>query len=114
MIKTLRHSIRFLPETKGLKMVLNKYVKEAEQRMPSEFNEPRFEIKEEAGYFLLIDKDYHVSNGIESDIPVCNDIIGILQYFLQWTTGHKYDVKEIECRAMGHPADVFRIKKTDM
>lgn len=111
MVKALRHSVRLLPETKRLKIILTKYIEEAEKRMPGQLNGPRFTLKEDDDFFFIIDKDYHVSNGIRSDQPVCNDIVGILQYLLEWTTGHKYAVEEIECRATGYPADVFKIPK---
>jgi predicted hydrocarbon binding protein len=30
---------------------------------------------------------------------------------VEWITGHPHKVEEIECRAMGHPADVFKVAK---
>lgn len=99
ILKALRHSIRFLPESKQIKAVLSKYISEAEQRMPSPRFTPRFELREEKACFHLVDKDYHLSNGIESCMPVCNDIVGILQHLLEWITGYKYEIEEIECRA---------------
>jgi predicted hydrocarbon binding protein len=47
-----------------------------------------------------------------SSTPVCGHIVGELQYFVEWITGHEHKVEEIECRAAGHPADVFRVEKT--
>ncbi|MBU7009779.1 MAG: hypothetical protein HXS46_03755 [Theionarchaea archaeon] len=35
----------------------------------------------------------------------------MLQALMEWVTGHTHEVEEIECRAMGYSADVFRIAK---
>ncbi|KYK33242.1 MAG: hypothetical protein HXS46_02455 [Theionarchaea archaeon] len=111
ILKVLQLSARILSENQQLHAVLEKYVEEAEKRQPTQLGVPRLTLIEEEKCFLLVDRDYHMSHGVVSDEPVCNDIVGTLQYLVEWITGHPHKVEEIECRAMGNPADVFRISK---
>jgi predicted hydrocarbon binding protein len=69
-------------------------------------------VEEEEDYFLLIYKDHFESDGIISNNPVCGVAEGTLHYVVEWATGHAHEVDEMECRAMGHPTDVFSIWKT--
>ncbi len=46
----------------------------------------------------------------KSNEPVCTFTVGLLQEFLAWNSGGKvFHVEEVECRAEGKPACVFRI-----
>lgn len=111
LAKALRLSTRLVPETKRIQLALQKYADVYDERQPSLTYHPRIEIKEEDEYFLLIDKDNFESEGLSSDVPVCNTCVGRLQYIMEWITGHPHKIEEIECRAMGHPFDIFRISK---
>ncbi len=53
-----------------------------------------------------------VCAGHASDAPMCHMAAGLLAEGIRWLTGKDYEVREIECRAMGAPACVFRISKT--
>jgi predicted hydrocarbon binding protein len=110
--KTLQIASRLVPETKRMYLVLAKWKEDSEKRFPSLLYKNRIELKEEDSYFLLIDKDYPESDGISSETPVCGIYQGMLQSMMEWITGHHHKVEEIECRAMGYPADVFRISKS--
>jgi predicted hydrocarbon binding protein len=72
----------------------------------------QLELQEDRDYFFVIYRDSWESEDVLSSLPVCHVTVGAIEAFLEWATGHVYEVKEIECRAMGHPADVFRISKT--
>jgi predicted hydrocarbon binding protein len=72
------------------------------------------ELREGEDCFFLIEKDWVESEGRSSEIPVCVLTVGIIQQVLEWITGREYAVEEIECRAMGYPADVFRISKVPL
>lgn len=98
----IRRSIRSIPKSKRLPIVLKSYVEECK---------PQFELQEEEDSLLLISRDCPLSQGIESETPVCNEITRALEYSIEWITGQKHEIEEIECRAMGHSADVFRIGK---
>ncbi|MGC1122306.1 MAG: 4-vinyl reductase [Candidatus Methanofastidiosia archaeon] len=69
------------------------------------------ELREGEDCFFLIERDWIESEGKSSEMPVCFLTVGIIQQFLEWITGKEYAVEEIECRAMGYPADVFKISK---
>jgi predicted hydrocarbon binding protein len=112
LARALRVGVRLLPETRRMKLALDKWIEGAEQRFPSQLEESRFEIREEEDYLIFIDRDNVSSSGITSDTPVCGAFVGVLQALMEWVTGHPHDVEEIECRAMGYPADVFQISKT--
>ena len=111
LAKALRLSTRLVPETKRIQLALQKYADIYDERQPSLTYHPRIEVKEEDEYFLLIDKDNFESEGLSSDVPVCNTCVGRLQYIMEWITGHPHHIEEIECRAMGHPFDIFKISK---
>lgn len=103
---------RLLPEIKKMRLSLEHYKEQAEQRVSSSLDTPQFELLEEEDYFLIINRDNYMSKGVTSQTPVCGVTVGNLQAMMEWITGHPHEVEEIECRAMGHPADVFRIWKT--
>jgi predicted hydrocarbon binding protein len=109
--KAVKLATRLLPEHKEMRLVLERWGEEIEKREPSEVCKPRVELREEEDYFIYIDKDQYASEGIVSREPVCNGYVGIIEYLMEWITGHKHEVEEIECRATGDPADVFRIAK---
>jgi len=111
LAKALKLSTRLVPETKRIQLALQKYADVYDERQPSLTYHPRIEVKEEDEYFLLIDKDNFESEGLSSEVPVCNTCVGRLQYIMEWITGHPHKIEEIECRAMGHPFDIFRISK---
>lgn len=109
--KALKLSTRLVPENMRIRLALQKYADIYDERQPSLIHKPRMEVREEDEYFLLIDKDNFESEGMSSDTPVCNTCVGRLQYTIEWITGRPHQIEEIECRAMGHPFDVFRISK---
>jgi hypothetical protein len=111
IVRALKVGSRLLAESQQLQIALEKYTEQAEERQPASGGAPRFLLHESEQWFELTDRDYHMGQGLQSEWPVCNDIVGVLSYLLEWVTGHSHEVEEIECRAMGYPADVFRIHK---
>lgn len=109
--KALQMAARLLPETKRMRIGLEKFAEQMQQRQSSTLDSARLELQEEEDYFLLVDRDYHGSEGVTSLSPACNVYIGMIKYLMEWITGTLHEVEEIECRAMGHPADVFKISK---
>lgn len=53
-----------------------------------------------------------VCAGKQADQTICNLYSGTLLESLQWLTGQQFDVREVECRALGHPACVWEVSKT--
>lgn len=107
--------VRFLaPEHKIMQAALKKLINVVKKSYPPVLNVSqgdRLELQEQKDCFIIIFKDNWESEDIISQSPVCSVTVGSLEAFVQWATGHAHDVREVECRAMGHPADVFRISK---
>ena len=110
--KTLKIAARLLPETKRMRLVLERLEEYDSRAFLSHLEELSFDIQEKEDCFLVIRKDSYESDGIKSDSPVCGVYIGVAGAIVEWITGHPHKVEEIECRAMGYPADVFRISKS--
>ncbi len=111
LAKPLMVAARLVPETRRMHLLLQKLVEQSNQIYTFEMEEPPVELRENEDHFLIIHKDRFESEGITSEVPVCNVFVGNIQYAVEWITGHPHRVEEIECRAMGHTTDVFRIEK---
>jgi predicted hydrocarbon binding protein len=110
LTNALRLSVKVLPESKKIGMLLKFLIKQAEERYTIDIH-PAAEVKEEDDYFLFIHKQWHTSEGISAEQSVCYDLVGMIQFLVEWITGSKHHVEEVQCRAMGHPADVIQIAK---
>ena len=111
MAKSIKLATRLIPEHKKMGFALQKYADDLQKNLPSGLDLPYVEVKEEDDCFFFTNKAHFESEGITSEKPVCKVSVGMLQYIMEWITGHKHRVEETECRAMGHPADVFKIWK---
>lgn len=109
--ESLRLVARLVPEKKKMRLLLEKVVEESNQMYPSRTDVVPVELQENENSFVIIHRNRFESENISSETPVCNVFIGNLQYVVEWITGHTHEVEEIECRAMGHPADVFKVAK---
>ena len=110
--KALRLAVSFVPETKKMRLALDKLADQVGKSYTVNFDEPPVEVKEEDDYFFIIHRVRFESEDVVSEMPVCDIFVGMIQYFMEWITGHSNEVVEVECRAMGHPADVFRVSKS--
>ncbi len=52
-----------------------------------------------------------VCAGKQSDEPMCWLWNGVLQESTKWLTGKEFEIREVECRAMGAPACVWEVSK---
>lgn len=111
MSKSIKLATHLIPEIKKMGIVLKKFAEDIQKNVPAQSGTLNIEVKEEDDYFLLINSANFESEGVTSQTSVCNVSVGMLQYIMEWITGHPHDVEEVECRAMGDPADVFRILK---
>lgn len=109
--KTLQLTSRLLSETRRIRLVLEKLAEYDWKAFSSELEESPIKIQEEEDCFLIIHKGRYESEEILSESPVCGVLIGTIEVMVEWITGHHHKVEEIECRAMGHPADVFKVSK---
>lgn len=108
--KAMKVGTRLIPEGKRIQLILNKFLEDRNERYPSQFETPA-KIKEEKESIVIVDHDWLESEQLTSDTPVCGVNVGMIQALLEWITGNKYEVEEVECRAMGDSADVFKISK---
>ncbi|MBU6996397.1 MAG: hypothetical protein HXS41_07355 [Theionarchaea archaeon] len=106
MAKSLQVAARLVPEVTKMRLALRKFEEEMGKGLSLEIK-----LTEESDHFLLTIKGIFVSEGVQCETPVCHAYVGILQYLMEWITGRPHEVEEIECRAQGFPADVFRISK---
>ncbi|MBU6996705.1 MAG: hypothetical protein HXS49_04165 [Theionarchaea archaeon] len=106
LVKALLVAARLVPETRKMRLILDRYKEEYERSYHDSVD-----VQENDDYFLVIQEACFMSEGVTSQVPVCGILVGVLEYSLEWITGHKHKVEEIECRAMGYPADVFSISK---
>ncbi|MBU7014765.1 MAG: hypothetical protein HXS43_08040 [Theionarchaea archaeon] len=111
MAKALQVVARLLPEGKKMRVMLEKIIEQNYKMYTVTPGTPTITIEETEDSFLFIHRDRFESEGVHSEKPVCNIYVGMVEYFIEWITGHRHEVKEIKCRAMGHPTDVFRISK---
>jgi predicted hydrocarbon binding protein len=105
-VKALLLAARLVPETMKMRLALERYKVEGERNFL-----PSVELQEEDDCFLVILRGNFMSEGITSQVPVCGVLVSTIDYIMEWITGHKHKVEEIECRAMGYPADVIRVSK---
>lgn len=114
MAESLRLVSRLVPEKTKMRLLLEKAVEESNQMYSSRADKLPVELQENEDCFLIIHKSRFESENISSEVPVCNVFVGNLQYIVEWITGHKHEVEEIECRATGYPADIFKVAKASM
>ncbi|MBU7015045.1 MAG: hypothetical protein HXS52_13255 [Theionarchaea archaeon] len=108
--RAMQVASHLVPETTKMRLGLErlvKYMKESSNRS----SENLVEIHEEEDWFVLIQRESIESMGITSRTPTCGVTLGIIEALIEWMTGHPHDVQEIECRAMGDQADIFRVSK---
>ncbi len=111
LVKAVLVAARLAPEKTKMRLVLEKTVDTGNKWYTSSEIRPVIELQENDNYFFIVHKDRFESDGITSQEPVCGIYTGMLQFLMKWITGHEHEVKEMECRAMGNPSDVFRIEK---
>lgn len=112
LTKTVKIAAKLLPETKRIQFALEKFIEQDNKRFTSESGKTRVELQEKDDGFLLIYTENHLSEGVVSEKPICGAIVGNLQQLVEWITGHPHEVTEIQCKAMGHDADVFFVSKS--
>ncbi len=109
--KAMRVAGHLLPEAMKMRLGLENLVGYMKKGSATDGGASLVEIREEKDCFYLIQKENLESEGIKSDVPVCCVARGIIEALIEWITGHPHEVVEVECRAMGDPADVFKIYK---
>ena len=109
--KTMRIACKIVPENTKIRLGLENLKEYMEKGSSNHSEVPLVEILEQDDCFLLVQRENIMGSKITSDKPVCGITLGIIEALVEWITGHSHEVKEIECTAMGHPADIFRVSK---
>jgi len=68
-------------------------------------------VEEQEDSFLYHLETCEVCAGSAADEPICLFMEGSINESLKWFTRQRFEVREIECRAMGASACVFEIRK---
>jgi bacteriochlorophyll 4-vinyl reductase len=99
-----------LPLNAKLKMVLTLM-----GRVFSQISDQSVTVDESDEAFLYSITDCPVCWGRRADRPLCHATRGVLEQALLWISeGHRYQVREIACIAMGHSACQLQILKEPM
>jgi predicted hydrocarbon binding protein len=60
--------------------------------------------------YMVVDHDFSTIKSGDASEPICFVTLGLLQECAYWASGHKLDVTETSCRAVGANACEFHIK----
>ncbi|MGD2248843.1 MAG: 4-vinyl reductase [Candidatus Methanofastidiosia archaeon] len=109
--KTMKMASRLVPEITKMRLALERLEGYMKGASSNGADQSFVEITEQEDCFLFIQRDSIESDGITSETPICGVSQGIMEALIEWITGHTHKVEEIECRATGCSADVFKIWK---
>jgi predicted hydrocarbon binding protein len=71
----------------------------------------RLRLEDRGDRFAYVDEDCSQRAGKQADASICLIRTGTLVEAMSWLTGKEFEVREVECRAMGAPACVWEIMK---
>jgi predicted hydrocarbon binding protein len=107
-----RTAVRLLPLqsqlTTGLDNMINGF-----RKLWKDYGEEAVVAREDRGHAIAyIASTCPNCAGKHADEPICHQTTGTLLESIEWLTGKKVMIKEVECRAMGAPSCVWEISKT--
>jgi bacteriochlorophyll 4-vinyl reductase len=98
-------ALKLMPQRTRVKFILNQVA-----RSLMEVNdETEIAVHETPEGFVFTDYTCGVCCCREADRPICYLYIGSIGEAVKWATGQDYEVREIECRAMGADACRFLV-----
>jgi len=98
-------ALKVMPQKTRIKFILTQMAKSL-----MEVNkETDIEIQETGEGFVFADFTCGVCCCREAEHPICHLYIGSIGEAVKWATGQDYEVREIECRAMGAEACRFLV-----
>jgi len=102
-------ALKLMSQRTRIKFILNQMAKSL-----MEVNEETYiEIQETPEGFVFADFTCGVCCCRTADHPICHLYIGSISEAVKWATGHDYEVREIECRAMGTEACRFLVAERE-
>lgn len=98
-------ALKLMPQKTRIKFILTQMAKS----LMDVNAETRIEVQETDEGVVLADFTCGVCCGREAEKPICHLYIGSISEAVKWATGRNYEVREIECRAMGAEACRFLV-----
>jgi predicted hydrocarbon binding protein len=106
-----RAAVRLMPFPNQISTGLDNLIS-GFNKLWSEYGEEAIVSKEDrGGSFAYIQQTCPTCSGKIADEPICHQTTGMLLESIEWLTGKKVSIREVECRAMGAPACVWEIEK---
>ncbi len=100
-------ALKLMPQKTRVKFILTQMAKS----LMDVNDETEIQVEETVDGFVFVDSTCGVCCGREAEHPICHLYVGSISESVKWATGHDYQVREIECRAMG--ADACRFLVTE-
>jgi bacteriochlorophyll 4-vinyl reductase len=98
-------ALKVMPQKTRVKFILTQTAKSL-----MELNEDtHIEVEDTPEGFVFADFTCGVCCCREADRPICHLYVGSIGEAVKWATGQDYEVREIECRAMGAEACRFLV-----
>jgi len=98
-------ALKLMPQKTRIKFILTQTAKSL-----MDVNEETYiEIQETPDGLVFADFTCGVCCCRKAEHPICHLYIGSISEAVKWATGHNYEVREIECRAMGAEACRFLV-----
>ncbi len=98
-------ALKLMPQKTRIKFILTQTAKS----LMDVNDETYIEVQETPEGFVFADFTCGVCCGRKAEHPICHLYIGSISEAVKWATGHDYEVREIECRAMGAEACRFLV-----
>ncbi len=98
-------ALKLMPQKTRIKFILTQTAKS----LMDVNDETYIEVQETPEGFVLADFTCGVCCCRKAEHPICHLYVGSISEAVRWATGQDYEVREIECRAMGADACRFLV-----
>lgn len=98
-------ALKLMPQKTRIKFILGQVAKS----LMSVNENTYIELRETPQGFVFADFTCDICCCRRAEQPVCHLYVGSIVEAVKWATGHDYEVREIECRAMGAEACHFLV-----
>ena len=102
-------ALKLMPQKTRIKFILTQTAKS----LMDVNDETYIEVQETPEGFIFADFTCGVCCGRKAEHPICHLYIGSISEAVKWATGHDYEVREIECRAMSAEACRFLVAERE-
>jgi predicted hydrocarbon binding protein len=102
---------KMLPTPTKLKMGMEAQINGFKKLSEAAGETYKAKVEDRGEKLALIIETCAICAGKEADQAICYLYSGTLEESIQWLTGKKFDIREVECRALGAPACVWEVSK---